>query len=292
MVRKNRFSTLDLQLEAIADVLALAQQEQSPERQGQLLLLVERAFAAYHEEHKAMLARRLRVIKGGSVVAALSLPLLWLRRAWLGHRAVTAGVAAATIGTCALLLTARPGGINAEPPPPAAPTVTAPPSQTPPTRSPTPTPSSPGPAPASNDPGSAPAASPAFPEPVDATTEPPIGAPPEPGETGNSQPPGSGDGGPSIPPTEPDQPGRPGYHRCLVVAHVPFVRIELGSLLCVWPRGASPLSHQLSAATTQQSSGSEMGVDLDSQPCSKVLERSSRYLDRREETQVNETAVV
>ncbi|WP_212911446.1 hypothetical protein [Streptomyces sp. TS71-3] len=110
--QKTRFSTLDLQLEAIADILAMAQREPDPDRRADLLLLAERSFAAYYEEHKAVLARRgFKVIKDGAIVAALLFPLTWLRAAGKGpHRKVIASAVTATIGAGAVALAVWPGG--------------------------------------------------------------------------------------------------------------------------------------------------------------------------------------
>lgn len=65
--QQKRSLRLDLQLEAIADTVAMAQQEPSPERRADLLQLVERAFAVYHREHRAALAARqhFRLLQGG-----------------------------------------------------------------------------------------------------------------------------------------------------------------------------------------------------------------------------------
>lgn len=75
--QQKRSSRLDLQLEAIADTLAMAQQEPSPEHRADLLLLVERAFAVYHQEHRAALAARphFRLLQGGASTVVLVCPV-------------------------------------------------------------------------------------------------------------------------------------------------------------------------------------------------------------------------
>ncbi|MFE6030082.1 hypothetical protein [Streptomyces niveus] len=116
--KRTRFETLDLQLEAVVDTLAMAQRESSPERRAQLLLVVERAFAAYHEEHKAaVLARpRLRLLQGGATVGALAHPVVWWHEMHGEHRALAMGLIAAAVGAGALALAVLPGGGGERPP--------------------------------------------------------------------------------------------------------------------------------------------------------------------------------
>lgn len=138
--RQQRFEQLDLRLEAISDALYMAREEPSPERRAELLAVVERAFAAYHEEHRAALEERprLRVIRGGAVVVACTGMAAWLREKWGTHRPVTVGAvtAAAVIGS-GVLLTGMGGGATPGDPPASSPVVTAAPPRSARTAAPT-----------------------------------------------------------------------------------------------------------------------------------------------------------
>lgn len=71
--RQKRFEQLDLQLQAIADALAVAQEDPDPDSRAEKLLIVERAFTAFHREHRAVLERpALRLLQGGGLVAAMT----------------------------------------------------------------------------------------------------------------------------------------------------------------------------------------------------------------------------
>lgn len=124
--KRTRHRTLDLQLEAIADTLAMAQYESSLERRAQLLLVVERAFAAYHKDHQAAVQERphLRLLQGGAGVSALA-PMVWWREMQGERTTVAIGAITAAVGAGALVFAVYSGGGGGGPhPPQAAATVT------------------------------------------------------------------------------------------------------------------------------------------------------------------------
>lgn len=252
--KRTRFETLDLQLEAIVDTLAMAQRESSPERRAQLLLVVERAFAAYHEEHKAaVLARpRLRLLQGGATVGALAHPVVWWHEMHGEQRALAMGLIAAAVGAGALAIAVLPGG-GGERPPLSAPTAIA--SQTavapPRAEAPRPAQSSPSPAPDTITPGlSAPEARQTPQTPSGAGTSPPMEpspaipenpSTPRPGSPGPSTDPerppgGSGDEDDQESPAPPE-PTRPPAEeqdpRCLLDLELSLSGINLGARLCL-----------------------------------------------------------
>lgn len=245
--RQKRFDRLDLQLEAISDALAAAREEPSPERRGELLTVVERAFVAYREEHQAAMEERprLRLLKGGAIAVALTGMGVWVREMWAAHQPIAVGtVAVATvIGAGALLFDLGPGAPDYEPPA-ARLTVTAQPSPGTPTPVPAETvtetmrptgPAGPpadtsptlreGPEPsAAGEPTLSPSASPARPGPADPSPSQPDRG----GSTEVVPPPGLGDDEGSD--GEGDQPqGR----SCLLDIEVPGVDVEVGRLVCL-----------------------------------------------------------
>lgn len=247
MDRKRKRGTLDLQLEAIADTLAMAQQESSPERRAQLLLVVERAFAVYHRSHKAaVLARpRLRLLQGGAVISVLAHPVAWWRQAQGEQRAVAMGLSAAAVGAGTLALAMWPGG-GSEPPPLATPTMTVsrtvdmPPHAQPPEPSRSSLPPAPGPsasevapaAPRSPSEAAVSAAgdiSPAAPAPEEPS---PSGLETPDPSTDPEQPPGDGEDDDQEP-TEPDRPDEEPGRPCLVDIDVSLIGINIGGLVCL-----------------------------------------------------------
>lgn len=132
--RKKRFRDLDLQLEAISDALAMARGQTDPERRAELLDVVERAFEAYREAHRAASTRpQLRLLQGGAIAGALVHPMTWMRDLWRTHPATAASTAAATaavVGVGALAIGLWPGGDgdgDGRRPPVSGPSVIAPP---------------------------------------------------------------------------------------------------------------------------------------------------------------------
>lgn len=238
--RQRRFALLDLQLEAIGDTLAVAQEESSPERRAELLLLVERAFAVYHRDHKAVLARpRLRLLQGGAIVSVLAYPVAWLGELRREHQAIAV---AATVGASLLLLTMAPGG-GGERPPQSAPTVTATPRGDMPPRVQPPAPTGSSPAPALSPPAAevAPTSPPTHSEALvspsggsaEASGESPPSGPGGPGPgTDPGQPPGGGEDDDQEP-TEPEQPDEESGRPCLVDIELSLIGINIGGLVCL-----------------------------------------------------------
>jgi len=255
MDRRRQITRLDLQLEAISEALAMARQEPSPERQAELLKVVERAFHAYHQEHQTLLARpRLRLLPGGAIGAALLSVGAGVREMWGAHRtAVVGAVAAASVITAGtLVLVPRHSD---EGPPLSVPTVTVPT----PSLIPTPTPSERGRAPSPSAsvsevplPTSSPSPSPSpsalvsmspagvasspgvSPSPVGTVpAERPTPSAPGPGRgTDPVEPPGLAadeDGGEG---DERDRP-EPEPERCTLGVDVPGAGTRLGRLLCL-----------------------------------------------------------
>lgn len=239
-VRRRRYERLELQLDAISDLFAMAQQAPSAERQAELLAVAARAVAACHDDCKQAAERRngLALVRGGALAAAAVAVGEWLREVWGAHRPVTVG-ALVVAGVAAAALVIGVWRDDQSQPPGAVPSVTAPPGKsTGPSRPPAPSRSAPeessntdtfdvappSPAPSSE---AQSVRAPASSEPsatVGGSDEPGWGLPVEPSPSPSI--PGAGVS-PSVPP------GSGGPGPCVVQVDVPRVHVDVARLLCL-----------------------------------------------------------
>ncbi|WP_381797329.1 hypothetical protein [Streptomyces niveus] len=219
----------------------MAQYESSLERRAQLLLVVERAFAAYHKDHQAAVQERphLRLLQGGAGVSALA-PMVWWREMQGERTTVAIGAITAAVGAGALVFAVYSGGGGGGPhPPQAAATVTV--SQTIGTSQPEEPPGpagiglAPAPDPSASGtptpPAHSEAAAPPPEEPSpEAPEEPSPSGPAVPGPTAApQQPPGDDEGEDGQEPTEPEQPDGD----CLLDIELSLLGLGIEALLCL-----------------------------------------------------------